>query len=129
MKPRMTMKARVVIGMSMALALSACSHDKSVTAQDRAEKMCTDALHHRPFNAAPTTVAEVRSVSVGAGFHPAANALFGRNAQDLAAWCWDDLGGGSYKSVAVGPNNETVTFGTVNGSASFPPPPGPPGFP
>jgi hypothetical protein len=94
-------------------------------AQANAEALCRAAFGTRYRNAAPGTVAEVRTTVIGPGARLGKDAFPGSPPGAITAWCWVGHPG-LYRSYAVGPGSARVYMGGIGGPlATATPQPGP----
>ena len=110
--------------LSVVLAAAACSGCSQPSAQQRADRLCAEALHHPAVNAEPTTVGEIRAIQFGPFPDPpgtGASRFPGADDSAFAAWCWDG-GNGVYTSLAAGPNGQVMKNGTLSTDSGTPPP-------
>jgi hypothetical protein len=98
----------------------------SVPAAATALEMCRGAFGSRVASATATNVGDVRAWFIGPGPLPGsdpphAHAFGTARGSDPAAWCWVHTGHRAFFSYSVGPNGETIGYGSTSGPDNEPP--------
>jgi hypothetical protein len=110
------------------VALTSACHSNSPQPKPSALRLCEQALHGKQVASAQlTTVGDVRAWRIGPGSQPALHAFGSASDRSAAAWCWTNDGQGLWTAYGVGPNKDSVAFGSTNGGTAAPT--GAPAFP
>jgi hypothetical protein len=112
----------------MPLPVTSTSTKATESAQQAADIACRKAAPHDFFNAAPTTIGDIRAgtsgLPVAPRSRPYASLLRNQPPGAFAAWCWRQPSPDRFVSYIVGPHGEVVPINAehIGGQPS----PGPP---